>query len=445
MKITYWTDFSKKKNSTKQPTSGTEIDVYLKDETSIINPTFDCANVAMNANYIYCQDFGRYYFVTDVIAASKDRIYLVCAVDPMASAKTNIGSYNAFVERSAAAHNAWASDGELVPTIEIVQNSYTPTTLSNINATSDIYVMRVTGKDGAKNYVVNSAFIQSSFNTWYDINNLTFGTVIDNLESMFWAQTMPGQFVNSIKWFPFNISATSGASTVYFGFRPGNTAKEAIAVMPSSATIQKPSNYYNDWRDYDSRFTLCSLYLPGYGTVQLDPKYLEKTLTVNYESDVDSGMGTIYVKADYAVVFSAEINIACDVPFGGVGGGGASVPSGMASILGSISLTPMKTLSNALGGLKSTVDGYINPPSSTTGSSGNRAAWLALSQVLCQVVRLGSTGKANAVMGQPLREYRQLSTLSGFNICQMASIDCPFTSSEKDTINGYLNNGFYYE
>ena len=63
MNISYWTGFSKRKNSTKQPTSGTTATVYLKDDTSILNPTFDCTGVPDNVNYIYVSDFGRYYFI----------------------------------------------------------------------------------------------------------------------------------------------------------------------------------------------------------------------------------------------------------------------------------------------------------------------------------------------------------------------------------------------
>ena len=74
MKIKYYSAFSKKRNSTKIPTGGTEVDVYLKESTSILNPVFITKTIPDTANYIYCGDFGRYYFVTDIVHVTSTNI-----------------------------------------------------------------------------------------------------------------------------------------------------------------------------------------------------------------------------------------------------------------------------------------------------------------------------------------------------------------------------------
>ena len=40
MNIKVWSNFSKRKNSTKQPTGGSTITVTLKDQCSILSPVF---------------------------------------------------------------------------------------------------------------------------------------------------------------------------------------------------------------------------------------------------------------------------------------------------------------------------------------------------------------------------------------------------------------------
>ena len=47
--------------------------------------------------------------------------------------------------------------------------------------------------------------------------------------------------------------------------------------------------------------------------------------------------------------------------------------------------------------------------------------------------------------GRPTMDTRTISTLSGYIQCSNASIECAALDIDKDTINGYLNSGFYYE
>ena len=68
MKLKYWTSFSKRKNSTLIPTgTGTEIDVYWKEDTSIDSPSVVLATNAIDIDYVYINDFGRYYTVSSIV------------------------------------------------------------------------------------------------------------------------------------------------------------------------------------------------------------------------------------------------------------------------------------------------------------------------------------------------------------------------------------------
>ena len=82
--------FSKRKNSTKQPTgSGTSYTVNLKSGTSYISPTL-LLEISGQPDYNYLEFEGWYYFVTDIISVRNDLWEIVCQVDPLATAKAAI-------------------------------------------------------------------------------------------------------------------------------------------------------------------------------------------------------------------------------------------------------------------------------------------------------------------------------------------------------------------
>ena len=98
MKVKYWSNFNKRKNSTKQPSGGTEITVSLKNPCSVENPQIEVVGVPDSANYFYIADFGRYYFRSDAIKVTKDITQFSLEVDTMATYKANVGSTSAMVE-----------------------------------------------------------------------------------------------------------------------------------------------------------------------------------------------------------------------------------------------------------------------------------------------------------------------------------------------------------
>lgn len=444
MQIKVYQGFTKKKNSTAQPAStiGETKTVRLKAGTSITNPVFIMDSVGVNMNYVYVSDWGRYYYVTDAVQINNELVELSCSVDVLASAKSYIGSTNAFVERSSAANNAWISDGEVIPTDEIVQTASKDTPISGAWWSRDNIVARVVGAGGAKNFLVTRSMMNQFFSSFFNVAQ-HFSSVEEAVESLFNAVSQPAQYVASLKWFPFLID-TSGSDTMALGFTVGaNPVPVADSIGDGTCTLDKPARYYNDWRDFDPRFTQASLFVPGYGDMDIDPKYLESTITLHYCTDINTGACSITIKAGNKYIATLSINAACDVPIGGLGGTGAA--PGIAQMIGSISPDPARFLQGVAGGFANAVEGSLTPSMSTSPSSGNMEFWYNESNAVLSVTRLGSTGRANTVLGLPLKEYRQLSTLGGYILCKNASVSCPFTAPEKESINSYVNSGFYYE
>ena len=78
-----------------------QIPVQVLEDTSLVDPTFifSAPTNVMDANYLFADDFGRYYFITDKIF-SKNKIYVKCHVDVLMSFKSQIKGTKAILERT---------------------------------------------------------------------------------------------------------------------------------------------------------------------------------------------------------------------------------------------------------------------------------------------------------------------------------------------------------
>ena len=89
--------FSKRKNSTKQPTSELSDvrNIKLKQSTSYDNPTFIITGD--DFGYNYCSWNGRYYFVTDIRSVHNGLTEIDAEIDVLATYKANILNTVAYV------------------------------------------------------------------------------------------------------------------------------------------------------------------------------------------------------------------------------------------------------------------------------------------------------------------------------------------------------------
>ena len=71
--------------------------VNLKEGTSIEKPTFLLRGDLFSCNYV--QAFNHYYFVDDIKSVRNGLTEIDCSMDVLATFKTEIGSYNALIER----------------------------------------------------------------------------------------------------------------------------------------------------------------------------------------------------------------------------------------------------------------------------------------------------------------------------------------------------------
>ena len=145
MNFTYWTSFSKRRNSTKIPSgAGTVASCVLKEDTSIMEPVIILQGHSyFNVTYAQISDFGRYYFVTDITAVSKDVLRLSLHVDVLMSWATEIRANTVVIERQEkdSASNTYLSDHEL----KLYNEPYVETYAFTNSFTADNFVLAVAG------------------------------------------------------------------------------------------------------------------------------------------------------------------------------------------------------------------------------------------------------------------------------------------------------------
>ena len=83
----------------------TEVHTTVKptDTVDIISPTFTFAYsaAALSANYLYCNDFQRFYFITNVAIETGGRVRISCAIDVLQTYANSMKNCNATVIRTA--------------------------------------------------------------------------------------------------------------------------------------------------------------------------------------------------------------------------------------------------------------------------------------------------------------------------------------------------------
>lgn len=112
-------NFSKRLNSTKQPTElqlaagKTFSDVTLKEITNIDNPVLKLAGATENDyayNYAYIHDWGRYYHIKTADLRHQDIYHASLELDDLATYKAQILNTSAYIVYSSTGYNRWIKD-----------------------------------------------------------------------------------------------------------------------------------------------------------------------------------------------------------------------------------------------------------------------------------------------------------------------------------------------
>ena len=452
MNLVYWTNFSKRKNSTKQPTGGTTLsNVVLKENTSLENPTFLINMPSGALSMTYVQWEGRYYFVNDITLRHNNIYEVSCSTDVLATFKTNIGSYTAFVERSASSYDDYINDPAITQkqSLASVQRAVTTTDMN----TTGCYVVRCIGKnsgsvDGIGTYVANKGELAQLLT--YAFGDLFNNIVNEAVKAIF----NPFEYIVSVKWFPFSKSTIAGSdnpstSRVWLGkYDTGLDLASPDGVgRVFTGHVTRPAAYYNDFRDINPSFTEAKIIVPTVGLISFDPRHLAQGINAELAVDWISGNSTVllsnYDSSNYYYTFSSLSGAAgCDIQIGQTSVNGANVVGNTAAAVGNL------VAGNFVAAGLSTGDALTalaQPTESILGNAGGAGFLKFIQSYYMYAFRQGSKDFQTTTYGRPCYQNKQLSSLSGFIKCANASIDMQGLEGDIEAVNSYLNGGFYYE
>lgn len=462
MNITLWTDFAKKKNSTKQPsTAGVVKSVYLKENTSLESPVFVISEPV--TPYVYCLWGNYYYYVVDVVNLDAHRSEIMCEMDALATNKINIGNYTAFVERAASSYDTMVPDNFLSAKQEIVSNSSAVTsTAFNVNG---VYCIPLTCKYGVRVHIFDTLAAAAAFSNASQYNKVstpgiqyTVNEIDDIITTLGFQAFNLTDYLGQMYWLPFS-SAQVGDTVAAIAcgiwdlnVAPGNYPVLGVNELFWTSALTLPDNYYNDWKAASPMFSRYTVFLPGVGLIELSPlDCFENDLNVDVSCDLYTGAVNYRIyHTGGATVTSCNGQISVMIPngktaidvgslisnvIGGVLGVGAAVATGGASA------AVASGISSAVG----VANNLLSPQTSISGGNGNKAVLQEIKDIIVSLTNYDCCSYPTTVAGRPLYQNVQISSLSGYVKCGAASVDIVGIGLEKDVINSYLNSGFYYE
>ena len=461
MVITLYKNFSKRRNSTKRPNTGTDATVYLKEGTSLERPTFIIDAVDLDVNY--CKWNDHYYFIDDITVSTEHVYELSCTQDVLATYKNAIGSLNTFIERSASAYDAWINDPLLTAKQEIEYENVVRTSLALFSSQTGSFIVEILNENGVQLYATKDL---TPFGIVFNPASYQPSDILAWIDSKISQAFDLDVYIGTVRWVPFDPTQMGGTNThtVKIGPLSMATTYDDLYEIPqkhyfsSSYSVNLPALYYNDFRAANPRFTEYRMYVPGIGIINLDSALIAslvkngKSMNVNVDADLVSGDVAYSFNCGqyYTPVTQVKGNLSVNVPIGKsvadvmntfstlVGGGVGAVTSAMAG-------NTVGAVAAAAGTAISVIDNVISPNTSIMGGSGNKALLLSDTGIKISEFCYATKQFPTSVGGRPLYEYRTISTLSGYVKCGGAAIDIPGLEPDKTEVNNYLNSGFYYE
>ena len=467
--------FSKRKNSTAQPTSGnTDIDVVLKSGTSLMSPTF-LLSYSSRPGFNYVKFEDRYYFIEDIVSVRNNLWEIVCSADPLATWKTVIGSTNDTILYATGGSNDIIDQRIGVTNTPIIDSNAELLTGDFTGFRDDaegIAIISVTGKGSFGNYLISVTdvpYLLANASLW-DFTSIT-DVATGFQQFLYGSGNQAAQNLKSAIYLPIILSSMSNfdaATQIHLGAYPctdiGGSPLNGYRVnnpfLSAHCDVNIPWQF-SDWRR-NTPYTKVFLYLPLIGCVSLPANDIidVSTLTVLYSINMLGGDVAVQVRKSGTggrKLLTASANIAMQSPYGSSNISGAKIASSIGVAVGGVAAVAAGIVSGgaatvALGGaLASSAGGLLNALGGETAGGGGLtgSAVTGLDKaVVCTTVSHDLTdtqANLDPIIGKPVMAKHTIATYSGFVQTDGMSVAGDMTDTERDIINSTFDRGAYYE
>ena len=457
MQVTLYSNFSKRENSTKQPTSivGITKDLKLKDSCSRIRPSFFIADVR---DFTYLQAWGNYYFIRNSAFDINGAQYIDCELDYLATWKAQINNTSAFVKYSSSNYSSNVNDDRIA---QEVTNTYDYHTETSMFTSENRTVIVSIGTDlGACIYAFTVYNFIEFCGELMDENNNLFDSLIKQYSNVsnaiLYARELP------ISYSDFDETET----TIVIGNYTFTRARAKIIAPKINAgsttsmgkhlteLVEMPIPWiYNDFRR-NRNYTKLNLFLPFLGVVEVDTKsvigfnsfYIRMVLNVltgsiNYILSTDEGrFATFTGECGRLLPVSSNMQNAI-----GVVNNAINMTAGLLTAnLGNPVAGFSSYLSNAVGATWNAHRDNISTIGGYGGSYGEQ--FVANYMIMCIATNCRTEpSELTTLYGRPCFKVLPISSLSGYVETSGFSIELDTYTDARNIINRLMDTGVYLE
>lgn len=455
MVIDVYSGFSKKPNSTKQPTTArASLTVRLKEACSVLNPVFLVNAYDLSDNYVKWG--SRYYYIDDIVIVGNELAEYHCSTDVLATFKSVIGGSSQYVVRSSA-----ESDGNLVDNLYPLKSKVETARceLANLRTAFTMnspgtYVIGVKSGNagtGLKYIVCTASAFEAFTNVMFGGQWLNATDVSQDLQKML---VDPMQYISSVMWFPYLAvdNAYTTPTHLTFGYWDAHDVDSSCVgrIIPEEHRVKEITDqitipdhpqvsrgaYLNG-----NPFRRITADIAMFGRLALDPDfYIDSgAATVKVSVDAFTGVGELVITSTKGRVVKIAAQVGIPVQLSQV------TRDPMGAVLNTVSGVAAGLTGNYVGaaaGVASAVQSMM-PQVQSMGAVGSIVAFNHTPEIRINSYTIAD--EDNAQLGRPLCKVRTISNIAGFIQCDRADLDISASPTEKDQIVNYMNGGFYYE
>jgi hypothetical protein len=473
--------FSKKQNSTARPAgAGTVFPCRANTSFDILAPSvaLNTGTYPGNYNYCYIPEFGRYYYCTFRFDASTGLWWADCQVDALASWKPQIGALSGYVLRS------YYEGDETVPDNmwpQITDVGYEQDNLSNpwdLFPQNGTFVVGIAGSGATSYYwftfIMLDVFLKYLYSS--DYADEAVGWLPSTLNPEIKAQLNPLQYITSIVWLPFQLTAAAvPATSLNVGFvnvigkAYGSYTVSAYEVSTLSEQFFKQWNIkrhpyaavYGKWAS--ANLAEVSIRISPFGNISLDPLTLATSdgLVADVYVDIRTGYATLEIRtageSGNTLLSHVTGQVGMPIQLGSVVAPGTGMASLLPSIVSGVSAVAAGIATGGAAGVAIGAAGVASAGlgaigtigqnrvshANTIGGAPNVAALDYMWTVFYKWYNIAETDYQDK--GRPLCKVKRLDTLPGYQLVGDIHVDIPCTEQEKNTITATLTGGYYFE
>ena len=441
--MTFYSNFSKRENSTKQPTGGTSYNVVFKDSFSIIGGTVKLqASFDTAKNYTAAKYGNNFYKVVDVVSTTNNIVEITLTLDVLATYKSEIAAYTGLIERSPSSSEInYLPDDTISNTGNMITNKLLWSSDLILSSSKVCVQIKTANSVSAQCYYTSLAGLSS---LTQQLNDLWAGNDINLITE-----------INLVNISLSSIAFASGAvstSAIVIG-NVSYTINDTVYAFYQTSIIEDSNTYslssiaftYSDSRKINDNYTRLS-FIVNNTEVLLDSVYnsaSELTVTCTLDLNTLSVFTQVKVKkyTDTKILYSGYTNV----------GIGYSLSNNNASQLNGISTAFRMvghTVSNNYTGLISEIPNIIqNKEASCSGSAPGTALSITDLFFKLYLVEYGSTDKSPSEYGYPYYKVSSINTLNATGFYRFVNPKVAIAALEgvRSQVDAYLASGFFYE